>query len=68
MVKEDSPNVVQMTVEGEKTPPRLIRPDLYFVVVSTGYEQRLRLVEIDPSNRPIVLFEAVYQSTHPIIP
>lgn len=68
MVKENSPNVVQMTIEREKTPPRLIRPDLYFVVVSTGYEQRLGLVEIDASNRPIVLFETVYQSTHPVIP
>lgn len=68
MVKENSPNVVQMTVEGEKTPSRLIRPDLDFVVVSTGHEQRLRFVKIDPSNRPIMLFKSVYESTHPVIP
>lgn len=67
-MKEDSPNVVQVSVEGEKTPPSLIRPDFDLVVVSAGYEQRLRFVKIYPPNRPIVLFETVDQSAHPIVP
>lgn len=40
-MEEDGSNVVQVTVQGEQTPPGLVRPDLDLVVVTTRDEQGL---------------------------
>ena len=68
MVEENGPNVVQVAIEGEETSSALIRPDLDLVVVPTRYKQRLCLMEVYASNRPIVLLEPFYQGSHAIIP
>ena len=41
MVEEDGPNVIQVPVQCEQTPPRLVRPHLDLVVITTRYEQGL---------------------------
>lgn len=38
MVEKDSPNVVQMAIQGEETSSALIRPDLDLVIVPARYE------------------------------
>lgn len=68
MVEEYRPNVVQVAIEREQTPPRLVAPDLDLVIITTGYEQRLRLVEIYSSHGSIVFFEAINECSHAIIP
>lgn len=68
MVEKDRPHVVQVAVEREQTSPCLVAPDLDLVVITTGHEQRLRLVEIDASHRSIVFFEAINECSHAIIP
>ena len=57
-----------MTIQGEQTSPGLIRPDLDLVVIRTRDEQWLGLVEVNATDGTIVLFEAVYQGTHAVIP
>lgn len=68
MVEEDGSNVVEMAVQGEQAAPGLVRPDLDFVVITTRNKQGLRLVKVDASNGAIVLFEAIDQSTHTVVP
>lgn len=68
MVEEDCSYVVEMSVQGKQTSPRLIRPDLDLVVVASRNEEGLCLVEIDASNRPIVFFEAINKGSHAIVP
>lgn len=59
MVKEDGSDVVEMAVEGEKATSSLVRPDFNLVVVTARDEKRLCLVEVDTTNRTIVLLEAI---------
>lgn len=68
MVEEDRPNVVQMPIEGEETTPSLIRPDLDLVVVPSRNKQRLRLMEVNTSYWPVMLFESVNECAHPVVP
>lgn len=62
------PHVIEMAVQREQAPSSLIRPDLNLVIVSARYKKRLRFVEINPSDRAIVLFETVDQGAHAVIP
>lgn len=68
MVEEHGTNIVKMAIEGEQAAPGLVRPNLDLVIITTGDEERLRLVEVDTSNWSIVLFESINQSSHSIIP
>lgn len=60
VVEEDGADVVEMAVEGEKAPPRLVGPDLDLVVIASRYEEGLGLVEVDAPDRAVVLLEPVY--------
>lgn len=68
VVKENRPHIVQMAVQREKASPRLVTPHFDLVVITSGNEEGLRLVEVDASDGTIVLFESVNKSSHPIIP
>ena len=68
VVEENGPNVVQVAIEREEAPPGLVAPHLDLVVVASRDEERLGLVEIDTSNRPVVFFETVNESTHTVVP
>lgn len=57
-----------MTIQSKQTSSRLVRPDFDLVVVATGNEERLRLVEIDASDGTIVLFETINEGSHAVIP
>jgi hypothetical protein len=59
MMEEDGSDVIEMTVKGEKAAPGLIRPDLDLVIVTARDEKRLCLVEVDTTDRTIVLFETI---------
>jgi hypothetical protein len=59
VVKENCANIIQVTIQSEKTSASLIRPDFDFVVVPTRNEEGLCLVEIDSSNWAIVLLETI---------
>lgn len=68
MVEENGSNIIQMAIEREQASSTLIRPDLDLVIITPRYEQRLRLVEVDASDGPIMLLEPIYQGSHAIIP
>jgi hypothetical protein len=68
MVEEDGSDVVEMAVEGKKATPGLVRPDFNLVVVTTRNKKRLRLVKVHAADGTIVLFKAINQSSHSIIP
>ena len=57
-----------MAVKGEEAATSLKRPDLDLVVITSGHEEWLGLVEIDTSYGAIVFFEAVNQGTHAVVP
>jgi len=68
MVEEDSPNIVQVAIQSEQTSASLIGPDLDLVIISPGNEEGLCLVEVDASDRPIVLLESINESSHTVVP
>lgn len=57
-----------MAIQCEKTSPGLVIPDFDLVVVTPGDEEGLGRVKVNASNRTIVLFESVNESSHAIIP
>ena len=68
MVEKDCANIIQMSIQGKQTSPSLIGPDLDLVIVSTGNEEGLCLVEVDSSYWPIVLLESINQCSHAVVP
>jgi len=68
MMKENGPDIVQVTAQCEKTSSCLIRPDLDLIVVTSRHEQGLSLVKINTSNRSVVLLESVNQCAHAVVP
>ena len=68
MVKEDSSNVVEVTIECEETSSGLVGPYFDLVVVSSRNEERLCFMEINTADWSIVFLEAVYQGAHPVVP
>ncbi len=67
-MKKDRSNVVKVAIECEKTSSGLVGPYFDLVVVSTGDEQRLCLVEVNAAYWTIMLLESVNQSAHTIVP
>lgn len=51
VVELNSPNVIKMPSQHEKTLLHLVVPHSHFVIVSSTHEQRLGLVESDASHR-----------------
>lgn len=68
MVEKYGANVVEMTVQCEKTSSCLVGPDFDLVVVTTRDEERLCFVEVDASNRSVVFLESIDERAHPIVP
>jgi hypothetical protein len=68
VVEEDSAHVIEVTVQREQAPPRLVGPYLNLVIVSTRNEDGLRFMEIDASYWPIMFFKPVDKCAHAIIP
>lgn len=68
MVEEYGPDIVQVAVQREQTSPSLVRPDLDLVVVTARDEEGLGVVEVDSSDRTVVLFEPINQGPHAVIP
>lgn len=68
MVEEDGANIVQMTVEREQAASSLVGPDFDFIIVPPRYKEGLRLVEVNATDRAIMLFKSVDQSAHAIVP
>lgn len=67
-MEEDGSNIVQVSVQGKQASPRLIRPDLDLIIVTARHEERLSLVEVNSSDRSIVLLKSVYESSHAVVP
>lgn len=67
-MEEDCADVVEMAIESEQASSSLMRPHLDLVIVTTRDEKWLCLVEIHSTNGAIVLFEAVDQCAHAVIP
>ena len=68
MVEKDRPHIIQMAVQGEEAPSRLVGPYFYLVVIASRDEERLGFVKINASNRPVVFFETVDESAHTVVP
>jgi hypothetical protein len=67
-MKEDRPNIVQMSIQSKQTSASLIGPDLDFIIISTRNEEGLRFVKVDSSNGSIMLLKSVNQGPHAVIP
>jgi len=59
VVEHDGTDVVQVTIQSKETSPALVGPDLDLIIITSRNEKRLGVMEIDGSNRAIVLFKAV---------
>jgi len=59
MMEEDSSNIIEMAIEGEKASSGLVRPDFDLVIVTARDEKRLCLMEVDTTDGTIVLLEAI---------
>jgi hypothetical protein len=68
MMEKHCSDIVQMSIQCEKTPPCLVTPDLDLIVVTSGHEEGLSRVEVNASDRTVVLFESVNESSHAVIP
>lgn len=64
----DRAHIIQVTIQGEQTPPSLVVPDLDLVIITGGHEQGLCWVEVDASDGTIVLFETVNEGSHTVVP
>ena len=67
-MEKDGSNIIQVSIECEKTSASLIRPNFNFVIIPTRNKQRLRFVKVDAPNRAIMLLKSVYQGSHAIVP
>ena len=67
-MEENGADVVQMTIQRKKTSPCLVGPDLDLVVIASGDEEGLGLVEVDAANRSVVFFESINEGSHTIVP
>jgi hypothetical protein len=68
VVEEDGADIVEMAIEGKETSSSLIGPYFDLVIVASRDEEGLSLVEIDATDGTVVLFEAINQSSHSVIP
>lgn len=68
MVEEDCSDIVQVAIEREDTAASLVRPDLDLVIITARYEEWLCFVEINASDRAIMLFKSVDQRAHAVVP
>jgi hypothetical protein len=59
VVEDNGTDVVQVTIQSKEASPALVGPDLDLVIITSRNEKRLGVMEIDGSNRAIVLFKAV---------
>ena len=67
MMKLHCSDVVKMASEGEEALPLLVVPNFDFVVISSGYEERLRLVKVDSPDRSFMFFKLVDDRFHGVI-
>ena len=67
-MEEDRPHIIEMSIESEETSSRLIGPHLNLVVIPSRDEERLCLVEVDAAHRAVMLFEAIDESAHAVVP
>ena len=64
----NSADVVQVAQERKETAPSLEVPNLDLVVIASRAKERLRLVKVDASNRPLVLLVPVQEGAYTEIP
>lgn len=57
-----------MPQQSEKAPMRLVIPHLNLVIIASGDEERLGLVEVDAADGAVVLLEAVDERPHAVVP
>lgn len=67
-MKENGSDIVEMAIQCEEASSGLVRPDFDLVIVAARYEEGLCFMKIDAADRAIVLFESIYQCSHPVIP
>ena len=53
-----------MPQQSEEAATKFVVPHLDLVIVATGHNQRLHLVEVNAADRAIVLVEALEKNTH----
>jgi hypothetical protein len=68
MMEEDSSDVVQVAGQCKHTLSGLSGPNLDGVVITTRDKDWLSRMESDTSDRTVVIFKTIDQSTHTIIP
>jgi len=68
MVELHSANVIKVPMKCEEAALSLVVPDLNLIIITSGHEERLRGVEVDASDGPVVLVEAVEEGAHAVVP
>jgi hypothetical protein len=61
-------NVIYVSEKCEDALPLNVVPNFDFVIVASGYENRLLIVKANTSNGSVVFFEFFEQSTHTVVP
>lgn len=64
----DSADVIKMPKKCKKTPMCFVIPDLDLVVITSGDEEGLGVMEVNPPDGTVVLLEAVDEGPHAVVP
>ncbi|KAI7242227.1 hypothetical protein KC330_g81 [Hortaea werneckii] len=68
VVEEDGAHIIQVAIQGEHAPSRLVVPHFDLVIITSGNKHGLRPVEVHAPNGSIVLFKAIDEGAHAVVP
>ena len=61
-------DVIQVSQESKEAAAEFVIPNLDFVIVSSGDDERFVEVEVDATDGTVVFFEAVYYRAYAVVP
>lgn len=67
-MKINRPDIVEVSDQGKDASPEFVVPDFDLVIITARNEKRLRAMEINAANRPLMLVEAIDEGAHAIVP
>ncbi|GAB2255141.1 hypothetical protein Droror1_Dr00008919 [Drosera rotundifolia] len=68
IVKLNRTDVIKVTEKSEKTPKQFVVSNFDSVIITSGYEERLRPMKIHSPHMPLVFLKAIDECPHTVIP